>query len=211
MKKLFITPEDVSRKCNGDDELIHRGDAIVRVNEQPFPIERDDLDLDWLRRRCKRLVRIECMRAKPGNAAQESDHERGDRPHDELEMSRESPVRQVSRARVGCTKPPGEADCREDYRYDDREHDRHRIDEDELLRRADRPLRVEHAAASCQRQRESYRGDDGFRWIHDRSPLIESADQNDRCQSSAHCTVVADGPAFTTGTTAYKFISFDLG
>ncbi len=33
-------------------QLVDRGDALLGIDEQPFPVERDDLDHQRLRRRC---------------------------------------------------------------------------------------------------------------------------------------------------------------
>ena len=49
-KKLFQTVAEVSRKLTGvpggNDQLIDGGDALIGVDEQPFPIERDDFDVE---------------------------------------------------------------------------------------------------------------------------------------------------------------------
>ena len=44
---------EIDRRSRRDDELVDRGDALLGIDEQPFPIERDDLDVDRLVRRIR--------------------------------------------------------------------------------------------------------------------------------------------------------------
>src|SRR5215211_2423880 len=52
---------EVHRYSGGNDELIDACNALIGVDEQPFPIERDDLHLDRFVWRGDRLVRIEIV------------------------------------------------------------------------------------------------------------------------------------------------------
>ena len=142
------------RRAGRNDELIDAGDALIRVDEQPLPVERDDLDLDRRILGFERPVGIERMRSEPGDAAEKGDDQRRDRPDDEFELAGERPVGPIGRAAVGGAKPPGEAERGEDHRDDDRQHDRDRVDENEPLRYADRPARIENAAATRERKCE---------------------------------------------------------
>jgi hypothetical protein len=47
----------MQRCCDRNDELIDRGDTVVRVKEQPFPVQRDDLDLNW----ASSAAKVACM------------------------------------------------------------------------------------------------------------------------------------------------------
>src|SRR6266849_3923756 len=117
--------------------------GVVRVDEQPLPIQRDDLDLERRRLRCQWLGGIELMGADPGDAAQKDDGEEGNGPGDELDAAGVLKIRQVDRPRVGGAKPPGEGEGRGDRREHDGEHDGERVDEDRLVGNPDEPLRVE--------------------------------------------------------------------
>jgi hypothetical protein len=60
---------EVHRHSGGDDELVDAGNALFGVDEQPFPVERDDLHLGRFGRRGDRLEGIEFVRSDPGHAA----------------------------------------------------------------------------------------------------------------------------------------------
>ncbi len=92
------------------------------------------------------------MRSEPGDAAEHDDDERRNRPDDQLEMAGELPLRPIEGARVGGPEPEGEAGDQHDDRQDDRQHDRQRIDQNEPLRGADRPGRIENAVAAGERR-----------------------------------------------------------
>jgi hypothetical protein len=49
------------RRADGNGQLIDGRDALVGIDEQPFPVERNDLNAERLRRRGDRLTRIEIM------------------------------------------------------------------------------------------------------------------------------------------------------
>ena len=103
-----MTLAEVSRKCTGVpagiDQLVHAGDALVRIDEQPFPIERDDLDCRAAAAPARIGVRrIEIMGADPGDAAEEQDDQRRDGPDDEFDPAGVRPVREPLRA-CGCLR-----------------------------------------------------------------------------------------------------------
>ena len=68
---------EANRRAGGDDELVDARDALVGVDEQPFPVQRDDLHFERRRRPMQRLRGIELVRADPGDAAEQHDHEGG--------------------------------------------------------------------------------------------------------------------------------------
>src|ERR1700691_3715310 len=94
------------------------------------------------------------MRPEPGNAAKKGDHQRRYRPDDKLEMPGEGPVGEVFRARIRGTKPPSKPDRRQYHGDHDGKHYRQRIEENEFFGSTNSAMRIEHAAASCQRQGE---------------------------------------------------------
>ena len=135
---------EVNRHAGGDHELVDAGDVLVRVDEQPLPIQRNALDLQRRRVRCQRLGRIELVRSDPGHAAQQHDHQQRDGPDDQLDAAGIGQIRQIGRPRVGGPEPPGEGQRRDDRRHHDGQHDRQRVDQDRLLGNPDGALRVEH-------------------------------------------------------------------
>ena len=82
----------------GIDQLVDRSDALIGVDEQPFPIERDDVDLERLGVRGDRRPRIELMGTDPDDPAQQDHDQRRDRPGDKLD----TPFIAFVRARAGA-------------------------------------------------------------------------------------------------------------
>ena len=144
---------EVDRRARRNDQLVDGGDALVGVDEQPFPIHRDHLDVERRNLGCKRLARLKVMAADPGDSAEQHDGQHRDCPDDQLDRARIFPVRPVGRLGVAAPEPEGDRDRRDHRRDDDREHDRGRIDQDLLLGGADRADRIEDAAiAGGERQ-----------------------------------------------------------
>src|SRR5271157_1889074 len=75
------------RRPRRNHQTIDARDVLVGVDEQPFPVERHDLNVQRLFFRLKRLRRIKVMRADPGHAAKQHDGEQRNRPHDKLELA----------------------------------------------------------------------------------------------------------------------------
>ena len=96
------------RRFDGHHEIVDARDPELGIDEQPFPIERDDLHLDRLFLRFDRLERIEIVRADPDHAAEKQDDEKRDRPDDELDAAGINEAGLVARPRIGSAKPPGE-------------------------------------------------------------------------------------------------------
>ena len=133
---------EADRCTDRDDKMIDAGDALVGVDEQPFPIEGDDLDGDGLDLRGDRLARIEVMRSNPGDAADQEHRHQRDRPDEHFNTARIDKVGPVACARVGCTKPKCDSQRRQDHRDDDRQHDTERVEQDLPFREGDRSLRI---------------------------------------------------------------------
>ena len=143
----------VDRDARGDHQAIDAGDVLIGVDEQPFPVERHDLNVERLLRRLDRLRRIEIMRPYPRHAAQKHDRQERDRPDDQFERTRVFKVGQILRPGVGRSKPPRDGERGDDRRDHDREHDRDRIDQDLQVGVGDRALRIEHAQiAAAEKQ-----------------------------------------------------------
>ena len=135
-------PDRCSRR---DDQLIDGGDTLIGVDEQPFPIERGDVDLERLGVRGDRRPRIELMGADPADPAQQDHDQRRDRPDDKIDTPFIGQFLAPSGAGIGRPVPPGESQGRQDHRNHDHEHDFGRVDQQKQLRRGDRPLRIEYA------------------------------------------------------------------
>src|SRR5262252_2631654 len=67
-----------------NDQLIDRGDTVIGVDEQPFPIERHDVHAQRVGFRRDRRPWIELMGPDPNDPAQQDYGQRRDRPDDEL-------------------------------------------------------------------------------------------------------------------------------
>ena len=139
------------RHFRGHHEIVDAGDAELGIDEQPFPIERDDLNLERLFLRFDRLEGIEIMRADPDHAAEKQDDQERDRPDDELDAAGIDKAGLVARPRVGGAKPPGKDEDADDRRHDDHQHDGEGIEQDLDVGGADRPLRLQYASrATCE-------------------------------------------------------------
>ena len=101
-------------------------DAEFRVDEQPFPVERDDLRPSsglasarhgLVRREpAERPVGVERVRADPGHGAERDDDEQGHGPDDHFELGRVVPVGVVGRVRVRRAVAPREQERERDHR-----------------------------------------------------------------------------------------------
>ena len=121
MKNAFITLAEVSEKWTGvpagNDQLVHRRDVLVRIDEQPFPVERDDLDIE----RGRVGNQFFCPDRVHGTPPRR--HRRaavivssGIAPDDHFELAGIRPIRQIAGLRVGRAIPPGEAERGDDRR-----------------------------------------------------------------------------------------------
>ena len=111
------------RHAHRRHQLVDAGHALLGIDEQPFPIEGDDLHLERLGARRERPVGIEQVAADPDHPAQQHDDQGRDRPDDRLDPARERPLRQVLRLGVGRAVTPGHPEGEQDGRDDDRQHD----------------------------------------------------------------------------------------
>ena len=154
---------ELHRRAGRHHELVDRGNALVGVYEQPLPIERHDIDAQRLGICGDRRLRIELMRADPGDPAQQDHDQCGDRPGDELNAPFVSDVETAHGARVRCPVPPRERQCRDDDRHDDDEHDCRGVDQQQPLRRRDRTLRIQYSRRTAGRDEQ--RGADHYQSI----------------------------------------------
>ncbi|WAP67987.1 hypothetical protein [Jiella pelagia] len=138
----------------------------MRIDEQPFPVQRHHLNLQrFLVERdalaggdlVERPVGIEQMRAHPGHRAQNDDDHQRDGPDDEFELGRVIPVGVIARRLVGCAIAPREIQRHEDHRQDDDQHQPGRDQQHVALARRDVAARKQQrgvAGTQDERQRE---------------------------------------------------------
>ena len=162
------------RHVRGRGHLVQARDAVFGVDEEPLPVERDDLDRQRLhvgrhglvgREPRERPVGVERVRADPGHGAQGDDDEQGYGPDDHFELGRVVKIRVIGRIRIRCTIAPREEERERDHRQDDEQHERGgRDDEIALLdRNVAGGVHDDHAAAGEQpRDGEQCQDPQGF-------------------------------------------------
>ncbi len=146
---------EIQLRTRGHRQRIDGGDTLVGIDEEPFPVERDGLDPHRAAGARHRCGGIELMRADPGDAAEQEDGERRDRPHHHLDTPGIDEVRLKLRFRIGGAKPEGEGQDRDDGRHHDRKHDENGIDQDGAVGRSYRPLRIEQIHRQATGGREA--------------------------------------------------------
>src|SRR6202035_5171093 len=97
------------RRADRYRQLIDACDAELGVDEQPLPVERDDLNLEGLRGGDNRLSWIKIVRTDPGDPADENYSHQRDRPDEHLEATGICEIRLIARPYIRCTKPEGNA------------------------------------------------------------------------------------------------------
>ncbi len=164
--------EGVHHARRGDPELdgavhrrrhfIDRRHTLFRIDEQPLPVQRHDLDHQRLGvgrnftafgQARQRTIGIELMRADPGERAERDDDEQRRRPDQQLQHGGMVPFGVVARGLVAGAVAPGEQQGEDDDRHDDEQHQAGG-DEDQV------PLLHGHVA----RGREQHRIASGEQW-----------------------------------------------
>nr|GEU28569.1 hypothetical protein [Tanacetum cinerariifolium] len=86
-------------------QLVHGGNALLRIDEHPFPVQRHHLDFQWFDVGCQRTVfieagqrtvRVQQVGINPGNQAQNDDDQQRCAPDQQFELGRVIPVRDIS-------------------------------------------------------------------------------------------------------------------
>ncbi|MOA06224.1 hypothetical protein D3C78_1258550 [compost metagenome] len=116
---------------------------MFRVDEQPFPVQGDHVDLHRLHVGNQRTIRVQLVGGLVGHIAQGDDDQNRDGPDRHFDLGRVRPVRGVGRSLVGSTILPGE---RQGHENDRNHHQQHQAGSDQdkvLLLNADLALRVE--------------------------------------------------------------------
>jgi len=84
------------------------------------------------------------VRADPGDAAEQDNGERRDRPNDKLDPAGMGEIGKILRSRIGLPEPKCNRKDGDDGRHHDRQHDRNGIDQDDLVGRRNRTLWIEN-------------------------------------------------------------------
>ncbi|MPL91569.1 hypothetical protein SDC9_37644 [bioreactor metagenome] len=134
---------EVHRPAGGNGQLVHRGDAELGIDEQPFPVERDGLDLDRGAgvQRAEVAIGIEPVGVDPGHRAKREDNQDRHAPDHHLEGVRMGELGVV----IGAVGAVGaisqrEVDRHEQHRHDHDQHQQRRDDQKVALLSCDPAL-----------------------------------------------------------------------
>src|SRR6202051_5241980 len=75
---------EAQRHAGGHNETVEACDTFGRIDEQPFPVERNDLDIDRRNSRLYCFGRVEFGRTDPGDTAEKKDDKSRGGPGDAL-------------------------------------------------------------------------------------------------------------------------------
>ncbi|MCY1177153.1 hypothetical protein D9M73_174500 [compost metagenome] len=140
---------EVDRGVRREHDLVDRGDALFRVDEQPLPIQRDHFDGHRLHVRFQWLVRVQSVGRLVGDVTQGNDDQHRNGPHRDLDLGGVVPFRGVGGAGVGRAVFPGEQEGHDDDRNHDQQHQQRCGDDQVSLVQTDLALGIEqgHVAA----------------------------------------------------------------
>ena len=88
------------RRPHRDGQGVNGRNPLVRIDEEPFPIERNDLDPHRASRSLDTSRRVELVRTDPCDAAEQDDRERRDRPDHQFDAARIGPIGTVDGAGI---------------------------------------------------------------------------------------------------------------
>ncbi|MNZ97856.1 hypothetical protein D3C78_1171170 [compost metagenome] len=134
---------EVDRSVSREDDLVDRGNALLRVDEQPLPVQRDHVDLHRLHIGIQRTVRVQLVGGVVSEVAQGDDDQDRDDPHRGFDLGRVRPVRGVGGSLVGSTVLPGENHGHDNDRNHHQQHQAGSDQDQVLLLNADLTFRVE--------------------------------------------------------------------
>ena len=188
------------RRARRDDQLVDAGDTLVGIDEQPLPVERDDLDLQRLG--------FATAAGRPGSRSWEPIQatpprnmmvSSRDRPDDQLDAARIDQSGSSARPRVGGAEPPGDADVATIVGMTIASMIAERVEQDLAVGLPDIAARIEHAGATgnetechgegrmpaCAADRCPSGPHPGRRCLHRASPFC--AERSSRAESRNRC------------------------
>ena len=110
---------EADRNIDGKSDLIDGGDILIRVNEEPFPIQGYGFDVDGLVGRRDGLIGIQRMGPGPGQNRKNRDNGNGNRPHEQIDFSGITPFRHISRFSIGSSVLSGKPESHDEDGNDD--------------------------------------------------------------------------------------------
>ena len=140
------------RAINRQRQFIDGGDFLLRIDKQPFPVERDNIDFQRLNARRDRLAlghfvkwteRIEHMGIDPGHAAQRQHDGQRRRPNHQFQLGRVMPFRFITGFGAVAVFPR-EQHRQSHHRHDDQQHQHGRNDHEMRFLLGDVARRVEN-------------------------------------------------------------------
>ena len=142
-------------------QLIDCRDALLRIDEQPLPVHRHDLNLDRLAAILDLGTRVQLMRALPGQDAQREDDQARNAPDHDLDLGGMRPVGRIGRlALLGIAIAPSKPQRHEDDRDNDHEHQVGSSQNQRLLGFTDGSLGIEeHGITAGQHQQSREDGE----------------------------------------------------
>jgi len=138
----------MDRGAHRQGQFVDGRHAVVGIDKEPFPVERNDFDLDRLDvrgGRRNRLARIERVRRHPGHGAERQDDQARHGPDDGLDAVGMLEVGRIGRLGVRSTVLPGKGDRHDDDGDDRDQHQRDGEQDQVFFACGDRPLGVHHS------------------------------------------------------------------
>jgi hypothetical protein len=153
---------ELDRAIHRHGQFVDRGDALFGIDEQPFPIHRDDLDLQRLfildgllgADAVQRAIGIQQMRADPGQRAQADDDQQGDGPDHQFQLGRMVPVGVIAGLLVRRAIAPGKPHRQRHDRDDDDQHQQRGLHQQVRLPRRDVARRPQHDRLAARKQHD---------------------------------------------------------
>ena len=116
---------EVDRGVDREGQLVDRRNAQLRIDEQPLPVQGNDIHLNRFDVRFQRLVGVEGVGSFPGDHRQDDDDDDGYSPDDCLNLVGVGPVRRIGGTGVGRSVFVGERHRHDNHGH---HHDQHQAE-----------------------------------------------------------------------------------
>ena len=161
------------RPADRQHQLVETGHALLRIDEQPLPVQAHHLHLQRLAIRCQRLVGIELVGRGPQENTENAHHHNRHAPGQDFQRPGEGPVGLVGCRIVAAAVAPDQPRCKHEHRDDHQQGQAERNQEQLALATGYRPSGVqesvtERAAPGTPQQGECDRAplQEGQRSLH---------------------------------------------